>query len=205
MKPFYLKVKIAYLIKKDDFPGLKALRKKYPEVIDLIKNKRYKLALDGPVDLMIGDLKVLSRKGRSQAILIAQIKRLKTAYRHFSSSEIGTLVAYGLPTPIISAIINKSAELEKEALIAKERQALKTLQTALLQTAKLSLVNQSQAAKFQEITNALVSKMIKKQVQMIEEQMLTTQALKKAFSVQVTREKIASDEVPIPLVEELSK
>ena len=178
MKPFYLKVLIRRYIAKDDFLGLKALKKKYPEILNLITNKKYKLALNGPDDLMIGDLKLLSKKGRSQSILIAQIKRLKTGYQHFTSNEIGVLVGYGLPAAVIAAVVDKTASLVKEQTKEKREKAIKVIQEALLKVQELALQAHSKVAKFQEINTGLIKELLEKQDQLIQEQIATHQAIK---------------------------
>jgi ankyrin repeat protein len=182
MKPYYLKVQIRKFITANDFLSLKALVKKYPKVLNLIESKKWKLALNGPEELMIGDLKLLSKKGRSQTILIAQINRLKSAYKSFTSKEIDLLTAYGLSSPLIAAMINKTAELETEQEKTKEKKTLKALQEALLKVEELALQAQQKIAKFQEIMSDQNREMLQKQNQMIQEQIMTRQAIKSGAS-----------------------
>ncbi len=178
MKPFYLKVQIRQYIAKDDFLSLKALVKKYPEALELVTNKKWQLALNGPEELMIGDLKILSTKGRSHDILKAQINRLKTGYKNFNSEEIALLVAYGIPAPLIAAVVNKTTELEKLKAFNKEKKAIRALQEALLKVEELALESQQKIAKFQEIITEQNREMLQKQDQMIQEQIMTRQAIK---------------------------
>ena len=178
MKPFYLKVQIKNFIAKDDFLGLKNLKKQYPEIMELITNKKYLLALGGPDDLMIGDLKLLTKKGRSEAIIISQIKRLTTGYKNYTSNEIGVLVSYGLSAPIIAAVIDKTDALAKDKQRAKETKAMKTIQEALLKVEELALQAQSKVAKFQEISTGLIEKLLEKQDELIQEQIATRDAIK---------------------------
>lgn len=182
MKPYYLKIQIRKFIAKDDFLSLKALVKKYPDALGLIKNKKWKLALNGPEELMIGDLKLLSKKGRSEAVIIAQINRLNAGYQHFTSDEIGLLAAYGLSSPLIAAVVNKTTELEKNKVLAKEKKALKVLQEALLKVQELALQANQKTAKFQEISTDSLKEMLNKLDQMIQEQIMTRQAIKSGAS-----------------------
>lgn len=178
MKPFYLKVQIRQFIAKDDFLGLKALKKQYPEIMELITNKKYLLALSGPDDLMIGDLRLLTKKGRAQEIIIAQIKRLTLGYKNYTSKEIGILISYGLPAPVIAAVIEKTDALAKDKQKAKENKATKVIQEALLKVSELALQAQSKVAKFQAINTELMQKLLEKQDELIQEQIATREALK---------------------------
>jgi ankyrin repeat protein len=179
MKPYFLKVQIAQIIAKNDFPALKKLYGQFPEIINLVKSRKDKLSLDGPKELMIGDIKILTKKGRSQSIIISQIKRLKTAYKHLSSAEIGVLVAYGLPAPIISAIIDKTASVKEENLKQKESEALKALQNSILTATTNTLQAQEKTAQLQELTSELMKQLMDKQDDLLNEQSNTTQALQR--------------------------
>lgn len=182
MKPYFLKVKIRALIAKDNFPALKALLKKYPELLNLIENKKYKLALNGPQELMIGDIKLLNKKGRSQKILMAQINRLETGYKTFSSDEIDILLAYGLPSSLIATVIEKTAKLEKQAAKRDEKALRRALQESLLKVQKKALIAQEKMSGFTKENLALMQRLLQKQDQIIQQQIATRQALKKSKS-----------------------
>ncbi len=119
IKPYYLKDTIKKLIAADNFEALKALKLQYSGITDLITDVKYKLLLDGPDTLMIGDIYRLGRKGRASEILVAQIKSLQGGYKRLSSEDIDILQALKVSPKVIAAILYKSAYLR----LSSEQQA----------------------------------------------------------------------------------
>ena len=83
IRPYYLNVKINKIRNNYSFYKLKSLYIQYPEILTQLHNKKYIISLNGPQDLMIGDLKVLFDKKRPVKIIISQVNRFKRSIFFF--------------------------------------------------------------------------------------------------------------------------
>lgn len=114
VKLITLKEKVTALIDKQDIEGLKKLVDKDNEALNYIPNKKLKLALTGPKNLKITDLVKMKKKGMSEVLIIAQIKRVKSPYIEFTLDEIETLQELDLTDNIIAEMMNVTTKLKED-------------------------------------------------------------------------------------------
>ena len=178
LKPYFIDAKMQHI--KDDykFAKLKSLYLKYPEMINRLNNELYIISLDGPEELMIGDIKVIHDSKRSIKIITSQIKRLKVPYSDFNSHEINTLLRLGLPPIIVAEILDVTTSLNKQAMDKEELKLSQKIQALLLDSTNKSLEAQNKLTEIQEKNSQLTLQVIKNQETLIEAQKLTVQTLK---------------------------
>jgi len=108
------KVMIASLVAKNDFQGLKEYTDKNPNSVYYITDQKLRLALTGQKGMKVGDIRKLIKNGRSETIIIALIKRVKSPYKEFTLDEIDNLTSMGLSDNIVAAMIDVTTELLKD-------------------------------------------------------------------------------------------
>ncbi len=106
-----LQEKVNILITNQDIEGLKKLINKNSAALEYIPNIKLKLALMGPDNLKVNDITKLIKKGMSEVLIIAQIKRVKTPYSEFNINEIEVLQQMGLSDNIIAEMINITTKI----------------------------------------------------------------------------------------------
>jgi len=98
----------------NDIKGLKEYTEQNPSAVNFIEEKTLRLALTGPKNMKVGDIRKLFKDGKSEVIVISLIKRVKSPYKEFTIDEIDTLIVMGLSDHIIATMIDVTTELTKD-------------------------------------------------------------------------------------------
>lgn len=106
----------------NDLNGLKQYTETNPNAVDFIEDISLRLALTGPKDMKVGDVRKLLKDGKSELIVISLIKRVKSPYKEFSIEEIDKLIEMGLSDKVISSMIDVTTVLTKEIERKKEQE-----------------------------------------------------------------------------------
>jgi ankyrin repeat protein len=108
------KKRVDEYISKQDFISLKAYTDEYPNAVYYIPQIELRLMLTGPKGMKIGDIIKMIEKGRSETIILAMIRGVKSPYKEFSIDEIDLLVKMGLSDAIIAKIIDTTTDILKD-------------------------------------------------------------------------------------------
>lgn len=108
----------------NDLTGLKKYTEQNPSAVNFIEDKSLRLALTGPKNMKVGDIRKLITDGKSELIIISLIKRVKTPYKEFSIEEIDTLISMGLSDTIIATMIDITTEITKDTKRRQEQENL---------------------------------------------------------------------------------
>ncbi|MCD6258286.1 MAG: ankyrin repeat domain-containing protein [Helicobacteraceae bacterium] len=109
------KEKVTQLIEEEKFEDLKVYTDSNPNAVYYIPQPELRLMFTGPKGLKVGDIAKMVERKRSEKIIIAMIRGVKTPYKEFSIDEIEILVEMGLSDDIIVAMVEVSTELFKDA------------------------------------------------------------------------------------------
>jgi len=121
------------LVTVNDIKGLKEYTEKNPSAVNFIEEKALRLALTGPKDMKVGDIRKLLKDGKGELIVVSLIKRVKSPYKEFSIDEIDTLITMGLSDTIIATMIDVTTELTKDMKRKQEQEDLVKQQQQIIQ------------------------------------------------------------------------
>lgn len=116
------KAKIKHYLATNDFQNLKIYTDKNPNSVYYIEDITIRLALTGPKDMKVGDIRKLIKNKRSEMIIVSLIKRVKSPYKEFTLNEIDILSKMGLSDNIISAMIDVTTKLLENEERRKEQE-----------------------------------------------------------------------------------
>ena len=108
----------------NDIKGLKEYTEKNPIAVNFIEEKALRLALTGPKNMKVGDIRKLLKDGKSELIIVSLIKRVKSPYKEFSIDEIDTLISMGLSDKIIAGMIDVTTEIYKDTKRKQEQESM---------------------------------------------------------------------------------
>ncbi|WP_373072299.1 ankyrin repeat domain-containing protein [Sulfurimonas sp.] len=109
-------------IAKKDLQGLKDYTDKNPNAVYYIEDVKMRLLLTGPKGMKVGDIRKLIKSGEDEVLIISLIKRVKTPYKEYTLNEIKYLKSLGLNSKIISAMIDVTTQLLRDAKLKKEQE-----------------------------------------------------------------------------------
>lgn len=144
-------------VTKNDIEGLKKYLDKNPAAIAGIEKPEVRVMMYGPSSLRVDDLKKHLQAGMGQKLLITQITVAESGYKKFSMDEVVMLQKNGIPEDIISAMISRTAELEKAGKQATPVAPVQ--QQYQQQQVQQQVVPQQQGNTIQqEVTNQIINK-----------------------------------------------
>lgn len=159
-----------YIIRKD-LEGLKVYTDTNPNAVYYIKDDSLRLALTGPKDMKVGDIRKLLKDGRDKGIVISLIKRVKKPYKEFTLDEIDLLAKMELPSQVISAMIDRTTYLleneenrKQQEFFLAEQKRIKDEKVKVVQTRNL---NQKVDAQGNLIAEKVQDELIKQGVGML--------------------------------------
>ena len=110
----------SFIVSKD-LKSLKKYTDENPNAVYYIKDKSIRLALTGPKGLKVGDIRKYVKEGKNERILVSLIKSAKTPYKEFTMEEIEILLEMGLSDKIVSAMIDVTTLLYRDAKLKEEQ------------------------------------------------------------------------------------
>jgi len=116
------KEQIDTFILEKDFISLKNYTEKYPYTVNFISQSELRLALTGPKDFKVGDIRKLVLRGTDENIIISLIKRVKVPYKEFTVEEINLILDMGLNSKMVSAMIDRTTQLMDSDKLRKEQE-----------------------------------------------------------------------------------
>ena len=114
--------KVDAFLLANDLEGLKKYTESEPNAVYYIPNVELRLMLTGPQGLKIGDVVKMVEQERSEKIILAMIRAVKTPYKEFSIEEIDILLKMGLNDTIVAMMIDVSTELFKDMRRKEEQE-----------------------------------------------------------------------------------
>jgi len=127
------KQEVQKFVTMNDIKGLKEYTEQNPSAVNFIEEKTLRLALTGPKDMKVGDIRRLLKDGKGERIVVSLIKRVKSPYKEFSIDEIDTLIFMGLSDTIIATMIDVTTEITKDNSRRQEQQNLLIQQQQIIQ------------------------------------------------------------------------
>jgi len=125
-----LQAQVNALIAKKDMAGLAALTEQAPGAADFIPDATLRLDLTGPKGMKVRDIRQMLSKGRSEAIVIQQIRGNRAPYKEFTNEEIDMLGKMGVPGNTVAAMMEVTTSVKEEARKRKEQEQLLARQNA---------------------------------------------------------------------------
>ncbi len=157
------KVIIASLVTQNDFQGLKEYTDKNPNSVYYITDQKLRLALTGQKGMKVGDIRKLVKNGRSETIIIALIKRVKSPYKEFTLDEIDNLTNMGLSDNIVAAMIDVTTELLKDEK-RNQQQEYFLAEQKKASTKTVTTSNYNQGSKSNPLANKVEDELVKQGV-----------------------------------------
>ena len=102
------------LVTSKNLNELKDYTEKNPNSVYYIEDESLRLALTGPKDIKVGDIRKLTKDGEDEIIILSLIKRVKVPYKEFTVQEIKILKKMGLSSKVISTMMDVTTELLKD-------------------------------------------------------------------------------------------
>jgi hypothetical protein len=163
------KEQIALYLKEQNFEGLKVYVERYPNTANLIPQAELRLALTGPKDLKVGDIRKLVQKGMDEKIILSLVKRVKVPYKEFTLDEIDLIIEMGISSNIIATMIDVTTELLKDQERKKEQEFFLKEQTKMAkQGQQTTQVNYKQApSKGKDVVDVVTEEAAKQGVKML--------------------------------------
>ena len=116
------KQQILLYIQEQNFEALKVYVEEHPNAANFIPQPELRLALTGPKDLKVGDIRKLVQKGMDEKIILSLIKRVKVPYKEFTLEEIDMIIDMGISSTVIATMIDVTTELLKDQERKKEQE-----------------------------------------------------------------------------------
>lgn len=107
-----------------NYEALKKYIDTNPKSVYYIQDDILRLALTGPKNMKVGDVRKLLQNGRSEKIIISLIKQVSSPYKKFTLDEIDVLIKMGLSDNVISAMIDVTTQLLRDEKLRKQQEAL---------------------------------------------------------------------------------
>lgn len=131
-----LKSQVMALEEANDLKALRQLAEEEPDSAYYINDATLRIALTGPKDMKVGDIRKLLKKGKSEVLVISLIGRVETPYKKFDMNEIELLQKMGLSDKVIAAMIDVTTKLlhdekmkeHQERLLSEQRKIFKASQ-----------------------------------------------------------------------------
>jgi hypothetical protein len=162
------KEQIALYLQEQNFEELKVYVEAHPNTANLIPQPELRLALTGPKDLKVGDIRKLVQKGMDEKIILSLVKRVKVPYKEFTIDEIDLIIEMGISSNIIATMIDVTTELLKDQERKTEQELFLKEQAKMAKQGQTThLIQQQTPSKSKDVVDVITEEATKQGIKML--------------------------------------